>query len=315
MPQRKSQKSKSHESPEKFQNTLGTSNGTDTSAIDPYTPKAIPMRLNGRTWEISLDLDAYFDALVEGAEKGDEEALNRLWIVASHAIANLKSLSAKNPELVRSVAKTVSWWPVMHGLLPIFQKENEKFFKKICLSRDPKDSEFGEMFRYRWNDAKNKSFDILCWISFIKETGCLYAKHRCPEHLAHSISKLGEYSIDSWGEWFKIAKQLIMHVTDGHPEGTFFLRGLGQSRGTHHGHAAGSKTSEANIRDGIFVKIKGACFSLTKYRPLCRAINMNLGRTDSFESFVEEIRYQIPPILKTRPDIFKRMTSSIHKKV
>jgi hypothetical protein len=93
-----------------------------------------------------------------------------------------------------------------------------------------------------------------------------FKKRKTLRHLIAACPGLPELTKDpkAINSWMIVIRRFIMDVYDGHPEKSHF-RLLGISRARHTDTApVGSASSEANIRDGIFINLRQALKNLAR---------------------------------------------------
>jgi hypothetical protein len=232
---------------------------------------------------------AAIDQLSFRAASGDVDAVERLYEVATQATNHLVNLAKRKPEFFRSFIGDCPVFPML-----VCPKDEPNIVNKRhnarrkLLDRLGIASNLGKTFsnKSRWSlenvptqyaAAMHYTVEInraLLLVQARPEERAAFDEYRksWPELFIEAeeippwvleCQKLPDFTKETWKEWFAVGWRALMHKMDGHPERDTKLRTLGSHREGHHVTAnKGSKTSDADVRDGIKKRLQQAMQAL-----------------------------------------------------
>ena len=99
------------------------------------------------------------------ANNKDAMALERLVMLITKSVDYLNQIALEHPEYIRDTAAYLMHWPVLSGLSPIFNKQNEDLFKKIGLATNKiEEGRVSSLMLGKLTTAKKWAHDLILLI-------------------------------------------------------------------------------------------------------------------------------------------------------
>lgn len=254
-----------------------------------YVDKVHPGNVESAEYRAAVRALGRLQTYADGGIKG-KLAARLLITLAYDLVRSINRSQTAGGCLVRSLAPTISEWPVLASLRPRAMARLKDELERLRVGER---SSFRSDKKARWGESKNKdgAHDELPpatrqAIGLVKEIEKMKQQLRLAE-AAESHGEKNDYSrLADWElkcrdlpsltkktvpQWWPIMKGMLMKATNDHPERDPHLRPLGEhrvnpysKRGENRSGKVPEGTREANIREGVFKAIKQAVTSLAQ---------------------------------------------------
>jgi hypothetical protein len=196
------------------------------------------------------DILGHLEKLKMTAIKGNEAAFHELFCWAYYATCSLNTLP---PEILVSLSKQISVWPMLNALQKSVVDENLNHLKSIRLGEECKGFDAKRMFHTP--TIFNRYMRGMMHVIFEVKEGIAYD---IPEDLRTQILRLPEFNFDSVDSYLDACKSLL-ELTLGHPcSQDPDLRRQVEHLSTRKGDKEGSKAAESLLNSDLHKRFKEA---------------------------------------------------------
>ena len=227
---------------------------------------------SGNVDSLGRGLNSLARVLVHHAEAGSEDASIELAWLALETTNAIKKISLKKPSRFRDIARNLEEWPSMISNHPDWRRENATIRKKIRLGSAISHPQRKRVTRFPTLERPNRHvIHSYCYrlVELVEIVRAYYGRVSS-RFMLEGRGDLDDLQIDppafqeagkicdltkkSAQTWFNVAWDLLMFLTESHPEKLPGLTEIGKYRRLHTLPAIGEpslRIQATNIRDGV----------------------------------------------------------------